>query len=493
METMKKWTIMALALMMVTTVEAQENKRLTKEIRKNMLDAYAYRTDISKEVLAQTKKWPEKYGILHGDWIENTNGKSITLKGEVILPQYDYTQLELFCDSFYVMKVGTRRGVVTRSGRQVVPFSYWKLSFRRINEGLIFGMQNNAGTGKVDVYSTQGQKVCELDNVQFMDAVYLENSNVVAVYTKRTNLKEEEEQLFFPDGTPVTAGNASEGAEHPAIPVANIDENNQYDDFSFQNNVWVRKFWDFFEKKKYYDALFCIGFYDSHDRQELCSDMSMPNFITFTSILDCYKKLGMYEPLVQMVQANTIDHRLPRGLLFNVDTKKVESTLELLYNGIEQEYLLGMVDDVNQLYSSSLAGYQASVERRQQSAQMWMSVMAASAQALTTTLDNMAKAEARNSRPSPSNRSAKGKTTGNKTTASVDTSSADDEEEKSEEPRKPRDTSHIDRKIKDLEESLRSAEIREAKEHDTMTVLHIQSLRNNIKDLKKYREEYLKD
>ena len=59
MKTLKKWMIGAVALMMVTTVQGQENRRLTKEIRKNMLDAYSYRTDISKEVLAQTKKWPE--------------------------------------------------------------------------------------------------------------------------------------------------------------------------------------------------------------------------------------------------------------------------------------------------------------------------------------------------------------------------------------------------------------------------------------------------
>lgn len=480
----------AVALMMVTTVQGQENRRLTKEIRKNMLDAYSYRTDISKEVLAQTKKWPDKYGILHSEWIENTNGKSITLQGEVILPQYDYTQLELLCDSFYVMKVGSRRGVVTSSGRQVVPFQYWTLNFKRISDGLIFGLQNNAGTGKVDVWSTLGQKVCELNNVQFMDAVYLSRDNHVAVYCKQTNQKEEVEQLFYPDGKPVTADNAGEGDQHPWIPIADLDMNNGMDNISFHNNVWVKLFWSFFEKKKYNDALFCISFYDSHDRQALCSDMSMPNFITFTSILDCYKNLSMYEPLVHMVQDNAMDHRLPRGLVFNIDTKQVESTLELLYNGVEQDYLLGMVDDVNALYSSSLAGYQASVERRQANAQMWMTVMAASAQALTTTLDNLAKADDRN-RSKPSTRRT-GKAMGSKSSASVDTSSAD-EEEKEDEPRRPRDTSSIDRRIKELEESLRSAEIREAKEHNTMTVLHIQSLKENIKELKKYREEFLKD
>lgn len=483
--------VMILIAVSAVEASAQENRRLDNDIRKNMLEAYDYRKDISREVLAMTKKWPDKYGILHDDWIENTNGRSIMLTGEVILPQYDYTQLELYSDSLYVMKVGSRRGVVARSGRMVVPFNYWKLNFKRICEGLIFGQQNAAGTGKVDVYTTEGQKVCEMDNVQFIDAFYISHKNMVVVSCKHSNEKEEHEYLYFPDGTAITDDNLDDGGQHPRIPRPNDDERNQIDYRQFQENVWVKLFRDYYDKKKYNDALYCISFYDQHDRQALCSDSSIPNFITFTSILDCYKRLGMYELLVNTVENRTIDHRLPRGLVFNLDNKQVESTREMLYSDVEQNYLLGMVNDINEIYRNSLVGSQASVQQRQQRAQMWMTVMAATAQAVTTTITNLA-AENRSSSASRSGENKHGNTSG-KAAAPKGHDGGGNSISSEKEDAKPVDTSRIDAKIKDLEESLRKAEMREAKEHSTTTVIEIQSLRDNIKDLQKYRREMLKN
>lgn len=484
---------MILVIVSVDKVSAQLNRRLDKDIRNNMLEAYDYRKDISKEVLAITKKWPDKYGILHNDWIENPNGRSITLTGEVILPQYDYTQLDLYSDSLYVMKVGSRYGVVARSGRMVVPFNYWKLNFKRISEGLIFGQQNAAGTGKVDVYTTEGQKVCELDNVQFLDALYISFKNMVIVSCKHNNEKEEREYRFFPDGTAITDDNLEDQALHPRIPRPNDDERNQIDYRRFQENVWVKQFREYYDKKKYNDALYCISFFDQKDRKALCSDASIPNFVTFTSILDCYKQLGMYEQLVNTVQNKTIDHRLPRGLVFNVEKKQVESTRELLYNGIEQDYLLGMVNDINEAYQSSLAGYQASVQQRQQKAQMWITVMSVTAQSITTTIANISAADSKSSSASHSSGNKTAKSSGTTATPKGDDDSDNDSNTETEkEEYKPFDTSRIDAKIRDLEDSLRKAEIREAKEHNTLTVIEIQNLRDNIKDLQKFKQEKLR-
>lgn len=484
---------LVLAVLLATYASAQpqvKNQRLSNEIKSNMLKAYDYRTDIDKKVLATTKKWPDKYGILHNDWIENTNGKSITLAGDIILPQYEYTQLERFCDSLYIMKVGSKRGVVSSSGRVVVPFDYWKINIKRITDGLIFGQQNAAGTGRVDMWSILGNKVCQLDNVQFMDASYLHYKNMVVVSCQNNGQQEPSETYFFPDGT-AYEDDSTALVGHPSMELADWLENNEYDNQAFQENVWVKKFWDFYERKKYSDALFCISFFDNEERQSLCSDASIPNYITFTSILDCYKRLGMEEQLVRTVKATTLDHRLPRGLVFNIQDNCVESTLELLYSGLEQEYVTGMVSDINNLYANSLRGYQASVEQRQQNAQMWIAAMSATAQAVTTTLQNIEMAERSSNSSSPGARQSGGKAGRTSATASDNSSDSDSDSEKDDE-QKPVDTSRIDRKIKDLEEKLQNARIREAKEHNTMTVMAIQSLEDNIKDLKKYREELLR-
>ena len=100
-------------------------------------------------------------------------------------------------------------------------------------------------------------------------------------------------------------------------------------------------------------------------------------------------------------------------------------------------------------------------------------------------------AERSSNSSSPGARQSGGKAGRTSATASDNSSDSDSDSEKDDE-QKPVDTSRIDRKIKDLEEKLQNARIREAKEHDTMTVMSIQSLEDNIKDLKKYREELLR-
>ena len=477
---------------MLSTLAFAQNKRLSNEIKDNMLKAYDYRSDIDKKILAETKKWPNKYGILHNDWIENKNGKSITLTGETILPQYDYTELDLYCDSLYMMKVGTRRGVVTSSGRMVVPFKYWTLSFKCIDDGLILGLQNSAGTGKVDIYSINGHLICELNNIQSVDAAYYRHDNVIEVIYRQNNEPDEKETLYFPDGTLVTSNNQDDGGNHPSIPISYWFENNEIDDAAFQNNIWVQMFWEFYNNKRYRDALYCISFFDSHERQTLCSDASLPNFITFTSILDCYKKLGMHEELVRVVKGTTIEHRPPRGLIFNLDTHQVESELDLLYSGIGHDYLMGMINDVNELYNSSLEGYRASVEQRQQNAQMWVSVMSATVAITTATLTKLAEEDSKRHSSAAKGKGGGGSKAGPKGKSPA-SGGGDDDGEIEQGEKKPRDTSRIDRKIQELEEKIASAEAYHSKNPSGTSAAHIMSLKDNLKDLKKYRQEILKD
>ncbi len=487
-----------LLLTMSIEVDAQQNRRLERNIRKNMLEAYDYRSDIDKKVLSKTRKWTDGYGILHHDWIENPNGKSVDLYGEEILPQYDYTQLDRWCDSLYVMKVGTRRGVVTATGRQVIPFAYWNMNFKRIDQGLIFAQQNAAGTGKVDIYTTEGQKVCEKSNVRSIDAYYDATYNYVEVYCTYYNEQAEVCYRYYPDGEEITDSLPAEGATHPAIPVSSRQVLWKMDELSFKYNTWVKLFRQYYEQKKYDDAFYCISFFFTQDLPSLLSASSIPNVITYTSILDCYYKLGLHEDLVKSVEGRLTDLRLPRGFYFNVISRQVESGLELMYTEQDQAYLQDMVDDINELYVNSLSGYRQSVMNRQANAQRWMAVMNASAQVITQTVVDIAKEEDRR-RAASSNRNRRPTPAASSSTshASASSTSSQEEEEEREESGgmgsgTRKSIERIDKHIARMEESLRKAEISEAKEHDTATFLYIQSLKNNIKELQQTKNDLMR-
>ena len=73
-----------------------------------------------------TKKWPEKVGVLHANWIENRQGKSIDTSGNILFPQYDYTHIEQYGDCF-ILTVGGKKGIVQADGKKITDFKYYLL------------------------------------------------------------------------------------------------------------------------------------------------------------------------------------------------------------------------------------------------------------------------------------------------------------------------------------------------------------------------------
>ena len=73
---MRTRVITTVLLLLAFTLQAT-NPSQAQEDRKILKKAYKYRKDIDKKVLKMTKKWPEKVGVLHANWIENRQGKSI--------------------------------------------------------------------------------------------------------------------------------------------------------------------------------------------------------------------------------------------------------------------------------------------------------------------------------------------------------------------------------------------------------------------------------
>ncbi len=79
---MKPKQLIIIALSLFTLVA--HGQTLNKLQKKELKEAYKYRTDIDKEVQKQTRHWKDGVGVLHSDWIESLQGESIDLQGNTI-------------------------------------------------------------------------------------------------------------------------------------------------------------------------------------------------------------------------------------------------------------------------------------------------------------------------------------------------------------------------------------------------------------------------
>lgn len=204
---MKNTFLFLISIVVCSTIFAQT--------KSEMKPAYEFRTDIPKSVLKKTRSWPDKYGILHQDWIENLNGKSIDLQGNVLFPQYNYTQLERYCGRFWVMTVDGKKGVVNDEGDVLVPFEYNTISFYNINDGLVRAWKKGEmGAGKYF-------KVAEVLPFQAMwDA----------------------------------------------------------DTATFNNNAWIDRFAYFYNKKQYRKARYCLDYFTRFEQTDIYSTKTLPLF-----------------------------------------------------------------------------------------------------------------------------------------------------------------------------------------------------------------------
>ncbi|MBR2958091.1 MAG: hypothetical protein IKC19_00490 [Bacteroidales bacterium] len=189
---------------------------LYAQTKSELKPAYKYRADIPKSVLKETRSWPDKYGILHHDWIENLNGKSIDLQGNVLFPQYNYTRLERHCGGrFWVMTIDGKKGVVDNEGKVLVPFEYNTISFYNINYGIVRAWKKGEmGAGKYFKIAE------ELPFQEVWDA----------------------------------------------------------DTTTFHSNVWIDRFACFYNKGQYRKAQYCLDYYTRFEQTDMYSTKTLPLF-----------------------------------------------------------------------------------------------------------------------------------------------------------------------------------------------------------------------
>jgi len=375
---------------------ASQKDRLSK--------AYKYRSDIDKKVLSITKKWPNKVGVLHTDWIENINGKSIDLNGRELFPQYDYTGLEQHCDSFFVMTKNGVKGVVTRSGKQLTKFGYWGFDFSQIDGGIILAKINAIGTGKTDIYSICGSLLSTLEIYDYLHAEYdaLYNNIIIDFFDDSGKKRY---QVFYPDGDRVCDEDLVGGdilikddlivhrikdkvinikkintdKPHPSITEIFRQDMCSLDENDYSKNKWIGLFNDFYQAKKYKDALFCLDYYNLYEKQALRSGGSMPNIKLFTFDLKCREKLEDYKNVIGIIRSTDLDHRLPFGFFYDPVEQKLKFCMESLYSDEENKRINQMVSEVNGIYNTSIKGYKEKEGQRQQNAQFWGTLLGAAA------------------------------------------------------------------------------------------------------------------
>lgn len=341
-----------------TPVDIQRNKVLST--------AYKYRKDINSKVLEKTKKWEGKVGILHTDWIENLHGRSIDLDGNELFPHYNYTGLVQYCDSFFVMTVNGKKGVVTRSGVQLTKFDYWGFDFSRLDQGVIFAKHNAISTGGVDVYSQLGYLIYTLDDFKDLAVGYDVKTNQIFIQFADNN-GNRQNIVCYPDG--IMVGEDSE--PHPSMVVTTIDDAKRFDAKEYERNKWMSEFRKYYSKGKYKEAHFCLEYYNDYEKQILRSQETKPNFYHFAFDLKCRKELKDYGTVVSIVRGNDLNHRTPRGLQFNPAERQLKFSPEASYDSDELNEIAHLVSDINDTYTSSFQLFKEREIRRQERAQTW--------------------------------------------------------------------------------------------------------------------------
>lgn len=318
--------------------------------------AFKYRNDISKEALVKIKKWPDKTGIIHGEWIENRYGRSIDLYGNELFPSYIYTQLEQGYDSLFVMTVDGKRGVITRSGRFIIEPEYDAIDFSHMVHGLILARNYNeeAGDGKAydltHVFSTTGKQIdCIMDlgrlyvyyvpkTRYYENKTYRDYMALTSTYNKDGSINFT--NLFYMNGdkaasciysvsqiqkitndslyTSFTSGDSAinvvrEMAKYDAsspdvLQVLSHDEaaklERNHDCNVYLNNYWISKGLEYYKNKEYGKAAFCFNYYGKYERSDTPIDkiQSIPCYLFYNSLLSSYYKAGDHKQVMQIVK-----------------------------------------------------------------------------------------------------------------------------------------------------------------------------------------------
>ena len=359
--------LVASACIAALAASSQARKLDEAEITR-LSEAYKYRIDIDKKVLAQTRKWTHGVGILHADWIENPDGKSIDLQGNVLFPQYGYTSLQRYCGGLFVMTVQGRSGVVRTDGQRLTPFEYDRFDFQHVTDGLLLAVKE--AEAQTDVYTTEGRLLQSVTDAVETYASYDTLSNLVTIEYVDRHQQPHVERLF-PDGTAPASG-----GEHAAMQPLPTDQV-VTDVVTLFTHGWMQMGLSCMHMKKEPKAVFCLEYFADYDRQRMPFHDSFFSIKYYNALLQAYVGTEQYQKVIDIVRGSDPYFQL---LPFKFDAAAGRLEMDETYpmadalcphiaadlNGLNESYQLALHAD-----EAKAIKEQQRAERRERNAQLW--------------------------------------------------------------------------------------------------------------------------
>ena len=426
-----------------------------------VLQAYQYRDDIAPEVIETAKNW-KRPGVLHGNWIENRDGKSVYLDGTDMFPDIEYLRIREYYPGIYRMtQLQNGReveGLVRADGQQVIPIKY-KSMFISDTYGYISGTEYaESSDGKTynnatDLYDLGGRfikRIAFQTPSEFGGSInvrYHKDYNLIeASYYPTKSYSLRTYTYFYPDGQlavgpidskkglAVRDGVVTDFKKDWPIPNSDPDAHPrlQHDraasqeliSETFRQNPWIQKASQHFDRGEWEQTLTMLNLYDQFDKN-LFLTFSPEVFSYDIMWLRSHHALGHNREIYEQIANQKMAWY---GLWY--DKKKREITFPTITSfasGQVEQAWQGCQDIFNEAASVVLA--EEAELRRQRNAELWAVALGALAGTVHEILGSSSSSQSASSSSTPASRIASSSSSSSSGTSS---SSSDEEENKKE-------------------------------------------------------------
>ena len=379
-------------------------------------EAYAYRDDISPELMEKIKALPSS-AKLHSTWIEIRRGKSLWTDGSEMFPDVAYQHITHPYPRIYELTNRGKSGLWHDDGTCIVPMEYKRIIIS--DDGLVKCEKEPVEEGKnkfrrgFDVFTINGTKLLgssylSKDKYSTFYCIPDTIKKIIRVEYRAPNGKDKMVQLHYLDGQlmfgPVeckdsylkvdATGSVSGGAKgqivdynpqaHPSL-VPESKFNAAMVSTLYKSNIWIEKALACYNNKDWAGALRMMDYFDHYDYflRFQGSDESTAFALMW---LQCKYEQGAYEDIFSVVEQG---HMGRYGLLYD----KTKGALRNLVLPTERQKALH--EQCQTIFADAAAPYiaaaleaerQARREREERNAQIVAAIFGAVSNSLNTIL-----------------------------------------------------------------------------------------------------------
>ena len=448
-------------LLLNTPIYAQSGNANSDINEKVIKKAKKYRKDISNEVLKTIKKW-DCPAILHGNYIENQNGHSLTLEGKVMEFGEAYIGLKPIWYQFYeITSPSGKKGIASYSanhvGKMYVPFKYDYL-INHGHEGYFAGEYEEDGEKYLDVISLWGKVLVRIKNPKNFRCKYYKKYNQYLISSEKPDDPSRRRfYILYPDGDKVAGRITAEKivlrgnhilvtdsgktkrykdskygtVEHQGSGLSDPSRNEELAFDYFFSNKWIAQALHYFsDKKDYKSALECFNYFEQFDASIVDYHDTYAGYMYVRLRVLSYSNAGLYADLQRYVRGKDPQYKPSTfGLYYDSETDAFVDTSDRIIDiDGRREESVECLNLCNNVYAKS---YERLKEQERENAQMAAAIVGA----VTTTISTIF-----SDSQSSSNNSTKGKNTksASKSSSSSSSSTANQESGKADRRKCPR-------------------------------------------------------